>query len=166
MDKRIGQIIDDLKISKAEFAKEIDVQRSSISHITSGRNKPSLDIVLKILERYPQYSTDWLLFGSGKKFNQTEDHIINEKHTLPDKKDVTKITTSEKPESQNVYNTNTKNNVDKSKQTSDDLHNETQTVNVNKSTQVNQTIFSNGIAPEQVLVLFDDSTFKTYKKRD
>ncbi len=48
-------------LSPSKFADEIGVQRSSISHILSGRNKPSLDIVQKIIRRYPEIGTDWLL---------------------------------------------------------------------------------------------------------
>ena len=65
MIDRINQIIQNKGLSLSGFAEEIGVQRSSISHILSGRNKPSLDFVMKILERYPEISTDWLLSGKG-----------------------------------------------------------------------------------------------------
>ncbi|MDP4223940.1 MAG: helix-turn-helix transcriptional regulator, partial [Bacteroidota bacterium] len=48
----------------------IGVQPSGISHILSGRNKPSLDFVLKMLERYPFISTEWLLFGKGSMYSE------------------------------------------------------------------------------------------------
>jgi transcriptional regulator with XRE-family HTH domain len=54
--------------SSAQFAEEIGVQPSGISHILSGRNNPSLDFILKMLEKYPFISTDWLLFGSGSMY--------------------------------------------------------------------------------------------------
>jgi transcriptional regulator with XRE-family HTH domain len=63
------RIIEFLKLenkSSAQLALEIGVQPSSISHIVSGRNNPSLDFVLKMLSRYPSLSADWLLFGKGK----------------------------------------------------------------------------------------------------
>lgn len=49
--------------SSAHFAQEIGVQPSAISHIISGRNKPSLDFVMKMINRYPFISTEWLLSG-------------------------------------------------------------------------------------------------------
>jgi transcriptional regulator with XRE-family HTH domain len=54
--------------SSAQFAEEIGVQPSGISHILSGRNNPSLDFVLKMLEKYQFISTDWLLFGKGPMY--------------------------------------------------------------------------------------------------
>lgn len=57
----IKSIIVAKNLSPSHFADEIGVQRSSISHILSGRNKPSLDIVQKIIRRFPELGTDWLL---------------------------------------------------------------------------------------------------------
>ena len=60
---RIGQILEEQQLSSSAFADTIGVQRSSISHVLSGRNKPSLEFILKIIRAFPSYSTDWLLFG-------------------------------------------------------------------------------------------------------
>ena len=49
--------------SASSFSEKIEVQQSSISHIISGRNKPSLDFILKILKAYPEISLYWLLNG-------------------------------------------------------------------------------------------------------
>ena len=61
--KRISQILEEQQLSSSAFADTIGVQRSSISHVLSGRNKPSLEFILKIIRAFPSYSTDWLLFG-------------------------------------------------------------------------------------------------------
>jgi len=61
--ERIAKLLKHQGISSSQFADEIGVQRSSMSHILSGRNKPSLDFVQKILKRYSFLQTDWLLFG-------------------------------------------------------------------------------------------------------
>jgi transcriptional regulator with XRE-family HTH domain len=57
--------------SSAQLAEEIGVQASGISHIISGRNNPSLDFVLKMLEKYRFLSTDWLLFGKGAMYKES-----------------------------------------------------------------------------------------------
>ena len=62
---RIHELITFYQLSSASFADQIGVQRSSISHILSGRNKPSLDFVLKTLKAFPTLSSDWLLHGQG-----------------------------------------------------------------------------------------------------
>lgn len=52
-------------LSASSFADKIGVQRSGISHLLSGRNKPSLDFVLKLEEEFPEVNLYWLLKGSG-----------------------------------------------------------------------------------------------------
>ena len=64
--KRLQKVIDFYGESASSFAEKIGVQRSSISHILSGRNKPSLDFVLKILTSFPEVELYWLLNGKGK----------------------------------------------------------------------------------------------------
>lgn len=58
--------------SSAQMAEEIGVQPSGISHILSGRNNPSLDFILKMLEKYPFISTEWLLFGAGSMYKDSK----------------------------------------------------------------------------------------------
>ena len=52
--------------TQAQFASAIGIQRAAMSHIISGRNNPSLDVMTKILHRYPQINPDWLLLGKGE----------------------------------------------------------------------------------------------------
>ena len=63
--KRLQKVIDFYGLSASSFAEKIGVQRSSISHILSGRNKPSLDFVMKVLASYPEVELYWLLNGKG-----------------------------------------------------------------------------------------------------
>lgn len=62
---RIQTVIDHYGLSVSAFADEIGVQRSSISHLLNGRNKPSLDFVLKLVTAYPEVNLYWLLKGEG-----------------------------------------------------------------------------------------------------
>lgn len=70
MKERLLEFLTKENKSAAQFAEEIGVQPSGISHILSGRNKPSLDFVLKMLEKYPHLSTEWLLFGKGGMYRE------------------------------------------------------------------------------------------------
>jgi transcriptional regulator with XRE-family HTH domain len=65
MIERILEILKFKGMSPSQFADEIGVQRSAISHLVSGRNNPSLDFVQRVLKRFPDVSTDWLLSGTG-----------------------------------------------------------------------------------------------------
>ena len=66
MTDRILSLIKYFNLSPSDFAEEIGVQRSSISHLISGRNKPSLEFIQKILSRFPEVNTEWLLNGFGE----------------------------------------------------------------------------------------------------
>ncbi|MBP2615452.1 helix-turn-helix transcriptional regulator [Chryseobacterium jejuense] len=66
LNERISKVIEYSRLTPSEFADEIDVQRSSISHITSGRNKPSLEFIIKIKSRFPELLWDWLVTGEGE----------------------------------------------------------------------------------------------------
>lgn len=63
--KRLKKVIDYYGLSASAFADKLGVQRSSISHILSGRNKPSLEFVMKILNTFPEVELYWLLNGKG-----------------------------------------------------------------------------------------------------
>lgn len=70
MKERLIEFLRNENKSSAQLAEEIGVQASGISHIISGRNNPSLDFVLKMLEKYKFLSTDWLLFGKGTMYKE------------------------------------------------------------------------------------------------
>jgi transcriptional regulator with XRE-family HTH domain len=72
MKERILEFLRRENKTSAQFAEEINVQPSGISHILSGRNNPSLDFVLKMLEKYSYLSTDWLLFGKGSMYKESK----------------------------------------------------------------------------------------------
>ncbi|KJS04234.1 MAG: hypothetical protein VR77_12250 [Flavobacteriales bacterium BRH_c54] len=62
--ERLQYIMKLNNLSASAFADKIEVQRSSISHILSGRNKPSLEFIQKVLAAFPKVSSDWLLTGN------------------------------------------------------------------------------------------------------
>ena len=68
MKERILKIMEREQMSPSKFAEEIGIQRSALSHILNGRNKASLEVLMKILGRFDYLSTDWLLFGKGSMF--------------------------------------------------------------------------------------------------
>lgn len=80
--KRLQKVIDYYGESASSFSDIIGVQRSSISHILSGRNKPSLDFVLKILSSYPEVELYWLLNGKGE-FPSLPKNTISERQQDP-----------------------------------------------------------------------------------
>jgi len=106
MIDRILEILKIKNLSPAQFADVIGVQRSSISHLISGRNKPSLEFIQKILKTFPEVNTDWLLSGKGTVMNQENnrneeifppvdlfqsDQVTNEKILEPKKQETEKV---------------------------------------------------------------------------
>ena len=63
--ERLTTILKYYNLSAASFAEKIEVQRSSISHLLSGRNKPSLDFVLRTIHVFKEVNLYWLLKGEG-----------------------------------------------------------------------------------------------------
>ncbi|WP_179019422.1 helix-turn-helix domain-containing protein [Winogradskyella forsetii] len=70
--ERLQKVIDFYSETASSFAEKIGVQRSSISHILSGRNKPSLDFVMKVLHAYPEVELYWLMNGKGNFPSETK----------------------------------------------------------------------------------------------
>ena len=61
--KRLLEILETNNLSASQFAEKIGVQRSSVSHILSGRNKPSLDFIIKTSSVFRDVSLNWLIHG-------------------------------------------------------------------------------------------------------
>lgn len=62
---RIEKIMDKLQLNATQFAAEIGIKSPTLSHILNGRNNPSLDVLKRILLRYPNINSDWLILGNG-----------------------------------------------------------------------------------------------------
>jgi transcriptional regulator with XRE-family HTH domain len=77
---RLEFIMEHYGLNASSFADKVSVQRSSISHLLSGRNKPSLDFVIKVLDIYPELNLYWLLDGTGT-YLKNEVVESNEKKT-------------------------------------------------------------------------------------
>lgn len=81
--KRIEKIIQENELTASGFAKKIGVQRSSISHIMSGRNKPSLEFLIKITDFFPETSLSELVYGE-KSYNPPHSMIRTDPEALND----------------------------------------------------------------------------------
>ena len=64
--ERIELLIKNYELSPSQFADRAGIQRASVSHILSGRNKPSLEIMQKICEAFPSVDAKWLILGYGE----------------------------------------------------------------------------------------------------
>lgn len=68
MKNRLQQFINAENISQSQFADRINVARGSVSHIISGRNKPSYEFIQAMIEHFPMVNVEWLMTGKGKMY--------------------------------------------------------------------------------------------------
>ena len=95
MKERLLEFLKAENKSSAQLAEEIGVQPSGISHILSGRNNPSLDFVLKMVEKYMFLSTDWLLFGKGSMYKEVQMQSLFDTNSDENKRTESKLLNNE-----------------------------------------------------------------------
>ena len=66
--ERIEALMKELNLSARQFAAEIRVQPGTISNMMAGRNNPSLEVMKRIMERYPKLNPEWLIAGRGDRW--------------------------------------------------------------------------------------------------
>ena len=142
--KRLEIILDYYNLSASAFADKISVQRSSLSHLLSGRNKPSLDFIIKVIEVFPEVDLYWILNGKGTFPKSEAINLLNEVKTAP----------AEVP-------------LVQTKLDSPDLFSATATIkndNEIQPTEINHpspaAVSSNNIV--RIVIFYKDGTFKNY----
>lgn len=68
MNNRLQQFLELENITPARLADILGVQRSGLSHILSGRNKPGFEFITKLLTKFPRINSEWLILGKGKPY--------------------------------------------------------------------------------------------------
>jgi transcriptional regulator with XRE-family HTH domain len=79
MKERLQKILDNYNLNSSRLAEKLGVQRSGISHIMSGRNKPGFDFLKGILDLFPEIDANWLITGKGTMFKE-ESGVENDSH--------------------------------------------------------------------------------------
>jgi len=143
MVNRILQLIREKNLTASQFADEIGIQRSGMSHIISGRNKPSLEFVMKILNRYPDVRPEWLLYGTGEQKNS------GGSLKLPDNQQEIPVTREEKPFTNDIPSLFDEPEVVENK-----------TVNKPLPKKIRER---SDRRIERIIVFYDDRTFREYE---
>ena len=91
---RIRLIMKSQNLSASEFADTIGIKRSNLSHVLSGRNKPSLDFLAKIIEAFPKVNASWLITGEAREgtFDENTNSSANNSSTQVEEKSTQKDT--------------------------------------------------------------------------
>ena len=77
MNRRFQTILDLENLSPAQLADRLGVQRSGISHILSGRNKPSFELLQRVVQSFPEISAEWLITGNGKPLKEQNQAVAS-----------------------------------------------------------------------------------------
>ena len=97
---RLNEIMVNNNLNSASFAEQIGVQRSSVSHVMSKRNKPSLDFILKIVNSFEEVTLDWLLFDNNlmpSPSSKSDSKFVNSKIDSDLKKSLNVLTNKQSP---------------------------------------------------------------------
>ena len=144
--KRLEIILDYYNLSASAFADKISVQRSSLSHLLSGRNKPSLDFIIKVIEVFPEVDLYWILNGKGS-FPKSENVIT------------TVLETEKKNLSQPFQeNSNSEFNLFSTEENGD-----TPTLPASNLVESIKTENNSDEEIERIVIFFKNGTFKNYK---
>lgn len=139
--KRLEIILEYYNLSASSFADKIGVQRSSLSHLLSGRNKPSLDFILKIDDFFPDVDLYWLLNGKGT-FPKNSESIENSNKKI------------------NVQNFDTPTSTDLFSQISTPIENKTILEKVKQEAMVSEN--ENIEEVDKIVFFYKNGTFKIY----
>lgn len=132
--KRLEQLFQYYELSASSFAEKINVGRASISHLLSGRNKPSLDFVMKVVQTFPEVELYWLLNGKGNFPKQDTATKVQKERLAP----TTLFTEQE--------NSDTQNNP------------------VNSKTESENAILSEEKTIQRIVIFYTDGTFEAFNQ--
>ena len=143
MKDRIIQFLKENSLTSTKFADVIGVQRSSISHILSGRNKPSFDFIEKMLIAYPDLDAQWLITGIGDMYTN-QPSLFDQKES-----EINNVLTQRELNIQNQLSSHT-----------DISNSEVQTENKKENTS---KVEDKSTDIERVMIFYKDGSFKDYK---
>lgn len=147
MKDRILQLIESLNLSAQRFSELTQIDRSSLSHIKTGRTKPSIEVAIKILDAFPNVSSDWLLMNKGDMFSDTSNNKEQQPTSLFDLSEEisnnTGITNNKSVDSDNQINTS-------------QLLQEIKTMVAPLKIQETRRV-------ERIMVYYSDNTFEEFK---
>jgi transcriptional regulator with XRE-family HTH domain len=96
--ERIRSLINNSSLSAGEFADSIGINRSRLSHILTGRNYPSLEIVAAILIKYPDIDSEWLILGKDVRDNKSLKIETGSEHSENKGKQIERVKTKSNPQ--------------------------------------------------------------------
>lgn len=148
MQERLVQLMQVKQLNAAKLADLLGIQRSGLSHILSGRNKPGYDFIQKILLKFPDLNADWLILGTGNMLkssvNPIQDifsvnHEVNKSASVVNSEDAPVYNTVSKPE---------------------------KPINLDKFTNVNRSRNTENKQLVRIVLFYSDKSFSEYSPEE
>ena len=159
MNLRLQRFLELEQLSPARLADILGIQRSGISHILSGRNKPGYDFLYKMTQKFPTLNIEWLISGKGKVYKEPSQQLYQEQ-------------SGDKIKERDLFSENDNNSAEEEK-TSYIAKNESG-INENVSSEPNENRLNKseqmGILGKRSLIkmilIYSDGTFEEYNPTD
>jgi transcriptional regulator with XRE-family HTH domain len=160
---KIEVLMREFNLNSAQFAEEVGIKNSTLSHILNDRNKPSLDVLKKILGRFQQINPEWLILDNGKMFRP----ILNSQEpTLFDSIDLN-ISKSD------IYNDKIQDNSESNKQVKEIIQDKVVSTSEisNQKIENVEKIIEKVYIPQieykhknisRIIIYYDDNTFEEF----
>ncbi len=118
MNDRLQQFLTLENLTPSSFADRLGIQRSRISHVLSGRNKPSYDFIERFMKRFPNVNLEWLITGKGKVYKDFSDEtgagtIIKNDFQFSDNKENTHPMTISEPVENELFESKAESSTEK-----------------------------------------------------
>ena len=156
---KIDKVMQEFNMNSAQFASEIGIQGSTLSHILNGRNRPSLDVLKKIMNRFTSINPEWLILDKEPMFRQEKNSqaptLFDSFNENPKEPDIYEPKTHQKTpspsvviqkEKVNIINDVTNNNISK----------------LDEPQLSNNSIPVVSKTPVKIIVYYDDNTFQEF----
>lgn len=163
---KIELLMKEFNLNSAQFAEEVGIKIATLSHILNDRNKPSLEVLKKIMSRYKQVNPEWLILDTGSMFRQISN---SQAPTLFDEIDSNSSISMNK---QAIESSNKPTAVD-TKEITFGLSDEND-VNFTKSSTEVKTIIEKVFVPQieyrikgiaRIIIYYDDNTYEEFDPR-
>lgn len=155
MKEKLQFLLKSKGLSASTLANMLEIQPSGISHLMSGRNKPSFDLVVKILKVFPDINPDWLLLDKGE---MNRSSMSNNSPTLEEAAPAATLDGSLFDQSRNSQFS----------ETSDEVKNEQSNIFATPQHDSQSSVFSalnvvgSSKVPQRVIVLYADGSFESF----
>lgn len=172
MNDRLVKLMDVEQLSSSKFADIIGVQRSSVSHVLSGRNKPSYIFLQKTLEAFPMVSAEWLILGKGSMYkdeqNMSVGNLFNQPSKIVENQNKTGVSSNESTDKSEIpgnFTDGDARNLSPRESNNSEMIDDSIKTNQSKGRKVIEKDVEEKVI-DKIVIFYHDNTFQSYTRSD